>query len=235
MSAVTGVTIKTNENSQSRSKPTQRLFVFIRSTFHSWSRQTGGTSKKRFQAVIRAFPIDETCRFKVGFASTIPQNSDLSIVSSYRIASVRPSSGVFSCPHDSRVKQKRAYCAAIARPRLCTVGLRRPWHADCLMSGSHRAARHGTQIKGGGPLVNQRIGEKAMKITTDRSTLASFKHQRGCQRNRSACRGASSTSAHADRRSPKRFPCSGMERVRAAVAQIDVGFLEMLDEEESHE
>ncbi|WP_321790468.1 hypothetical protein [Burkholderia pyrrocinia] len=103
------------------------------------------------------------------------------------------------------------------------------------MSGSHRAARHGTRITGGGTLVNQRVGEKAMKITTDRSTLASFKHQRGCRRNRSACRGASSTSAHANRRLPKRCPCSGMERVRAAVEQIDAGFLEMLDDGESHE
>ncbi|KVF53785.1 hypothetical protein K6Y76_07045 [Burkholderia cenocepacia] len=85
------------------------------------------------------------------------------------------------------------------------------------------------------PLVNQRVGEKAMKITTDRSTLASFKHQRGCQRNRSACRGASSTSVHADRRPPKRYPCSGMERVRDAVEYIDVWFLEMLDEGESDE
>ncbi|NTZ06029.1 hypothetical protein FCJ60_09735 [Burkholderia metallica] len=85
------------------------------------------------------------------------------------------------------------------------------------------------------PLVNQRVGEKAMKITTERSMLASFKHQRGCQRNRSACRGASSTSAQADRRLPKRCPCSGMERARDAVAQIDGWFLEMLDDEESHE
>ncbi|ELW9450452.1 hypothetical protein KDW19_10000 [Burkholderia cenocepacia] len=85
------------------------------------------------------------------------------------------------------------------------------------------------------PFVNQRAREKAMKITTDRSTLASFKHQRGCQRNRSACRGASSTSVEADRRLPKRYPCGGMERVRDAVEQIDVWFLEMLDEEESHE
>ncbi|WP_230684430.1 hypothetical protein [Burkholderia cepacia] len=74
-----------------------------------------------------------------------------------------------------------------------------------------------------------------MKITSDRSTLASFKHQRGSQRNRSACRGASSTSVHANHRLPKRCPCSGMERVRAAVAQIDVWFDEMYDEGESHE
>ncbi|WP_244130199.1 hypothetical protein [Burkholderia sp. BCC0044] len=74
-----------------------------------------------------------------------------------------------------------------------------------------------------------------MKITTDRSALASFKYQRGCRRNRSACRGASSTSAHADRRLPKRYPCSGMERVRDAVEQIDVWFPEMLDEGESHD
>ncbi|WP_244136062.1 MULTISPECIES: hypothetical protein [unclassified Burkholderia] len=74
-----------------------------------------------------------------------------------------------------------------------------------------------------------------MKITTDRSTLASFKHQRGCQRNRSACRGASSTSAQADRRLPTRYPCSGMARVRDAVEPIDVWFLQMLDEGESHE
>ncbi|MCA7949951.1 hypothetical protein LGM43_06680 [Burkholderia seminalis] len=71
-----------------------------------------------------------------------------------------------------------------------------------------------------------------MKITTDRSALAPFKHQRGCQRNRSACRGASSTSEQADRRLPKRHPCSGMERVRDAVGQIDLWFLEMLDEGE---
>ncbi|QVN22850.1 hypothetical protein [Burkholderia pyrrocinia] len=45
----------------------------------------------------------------------------------------------------------------------------------------------------------------------------------------------SSTSAQANRRLPKRCPCSGMERVRAAVEQIDVEFLEMLDEGESHE
>ncbi|MET1535780.1 hypothetical protein [Burkholderia sola] len=74
-----------------------------------------------------------------------------------------------------------------------------------------------------------------MKITTDRSTLASFKHHRGCRRNRSACRGTSSTSADADRRQPKRYPCCGMERVRDAVEQIDVWFLEMLDEKESLE
>lgn len=91
------------------------------------------------------------------------------------------------------------------------------------------------KITNGGLLVNQRIGEKAMKITTDRSTLASFKHQRGCHRNRSACRGASSTSAEADRCLPKRYPCGGMERVRDAVEQIDVWFLEMLDEGESDE
>ncbi|WP_307873420.1 hypothetical protein [Burkholderia sp. Se-20378] len=91
------------------------------------------------------------------------------------------------------------------------------------------------KITNGGLLVNQRIGEKSMKITTDRSARASFKHQRGSQRNRSACRGASSTSAHANRRLPKRYPCSGMERVRAAVEQIDVWFLEMTDEGESHE
>ncbi|WP_235215053.1 MULTISPECIES: hypothetical protein [Burkholderia] len=74
-----------------------------------------------------------------------------------------------------------------------------------------------------------------MKITSDRSTLASFKQQRGCQRNRSACRGASSTSAHANRRLPKRCPCSGMERVRAAVEQIDAGLPALNDEGESHE
>ncbi|WP_254609711.1 hypothetical protein [Burkholderia lata] len=91
------------------------------------------------------------------------------------------------------------------------------------------------KITDGGLLANQRIGEKAMKITTDRSTRASFKHQRGSQRNRSACRGASSTSAHANRRLPKRYPCNGMERVRTAVEQIDVWFLELLDEGESHE
>ncbi|WP_244115175.1 hypothetical protein [Burkholderia contaminans] len=91
------------------------------------------------------------------------------------------------------------------------------------------------KITNGGLLVNPRIGEKAMKITTDRSTCASFKHQRGSQRNRSACRGASSTSAHASRRLPKRYPCSGMERVRTAVEQIDVWFLDLLDEEENHE
>nr|WP_241025413.1 hypothetical protein [Burkholderia sp. Ac-20384] len=91
------------------------------------------------------------------------------------------------------------------------------------------------KITNGGLLVNQRIGEKAMKITTDRSTRASFKHQRGSQRNRSACRGASSTSARANRRLPKRYPCSGMERVRAAVELIDVWFPELNDEGESHE
>ncbi|WP_244115422.1 MULTISPECIES: hypothetical protein [Burkholderia cepacia complex] len=91
------------------------------------------------------------------------------------------------------------------------------------------------KITNGGLLVHQRIGEKAMKITTDRSTCASFKLQRGSQRNRSACRGASSTSAHANRRLPKRYPCGGMERVRTAVEQIDVWFLELLDEGESHE
>ncbi|MCA7993572.1 hypothetical protein LGM63_23260 [Burkholderia cepacia] len=91
------------------------------------------------------------------------------------------------------------------------------------------------KITNGGLLVNQRIGEKAMKITTDRSTLASFKLQRGSQRNRSACRGASSTSVHANRRLPKRHPCSGMERVRAAVELIDVLFPELNDEGESHE
>ncbi|WP_254603686.1 hypothetical protein [Burkholderia lata] len=74
-----------------------------------------------------------------------------------------------------------------------------------------------------------------MKITTDRSTLASFKLQRGSQRNRSAWRGASSTSAHASQRLPKRDPCSGMERVRATVEQIDMWFLELIDEGESHE
>ncbi|HGL6719791.1 hypothetical protein NTJ56_24245 [Burkholderia contaminans] len=91
------------------------------------------------------------------------------------------------------------------------------------------------KTRDGGLLVYQRIGEKAMKITTERSTCASFKHQRGSQRNRSACRDASSTSAHASRRLPKRYPCSGMERVRSAVEQIDVGFLDLLDEEEGHE
>ncbi|MCA8002026.1 hypothetical protein [Burkholderia metallica] len=74
-----------------------------------------------------------------------------------------------------------------------------------------------------------------MKITTDRSTLASFKHQRGSQRNRSACRGASSTTAHVDRRSPKRCPCSGMGHVRAAVELIDEWFLELIDDGERHE
>ncbi|VWC99984.1 hypothetical protein BLA18109_04503 [Burkholderia lata] len=91
------------------------------------------------------------------------------------------------------------------------------------------------KITNGGRLVNQRIGETAMKITTDRATLASFKYQRGSQRNRSACRGASSTSAHANRRLPKRYPCSGMERVRAAVELIDVWFPELNDDGESHE
>ncbi|MBN3837265.1 hypothetical protein G3N64_36585 [Burkholderia sp. Ac-20344] len=91
------------------------------------------------------------------------------------------------------------------------------------------------KITHGGLLVYQRIGEKAMKITTDRSTLASFKLQRGSQRNRSACRSASSTSTHANRRVRKRFPCSGMERVRAAVEQIDVCFPELIDEGENHE
>ncbi|BAX61272.1 hypothetical protein [Burkholderia stabilis] len=211
------------------------FFSFIRSAFHPYIRHTGGTLKKHFQEFIHAFLIDEACRFKVYFALTIPQNPDLSSVSSYRIASIRPSSGLFSCPHDSRVKQKRAYCAAIARPCPRTAGLRRPWHADCLISDSYRAARQGTWSKVGAPLVNQRVGEKAMKITTDRSTLASIKHQRGCRRNRSACRGASSTSPRANRRLPKRFPCSGMERVRDAVGQIDTWLVEMLDEGENQE
>ncbi|MCA8048194.1 hypothetical protein [Burkholderia arboris] len=74
-----------------------------------------------------------------------------------------------------------------------------------------------------------------MKITSDRSALASFKHQRGSQRNRSASRGASSTSAHADRHVPKPCLFDAMERVRDAVEQIDVGFLDALDEGDSHE
>ncbi|WP_419689032.1 hypothetical protein ACN22W_19380 [Burkholderia theae] len=133
------------------------------------------------------------------------------------------------------MKHKFACRTAIARPHVRTPGLRCPWHADCLISGAHREACHGTKYTDGGPLVNQLVGETAMKITSDRSTLASFKHQRGSQRNRSACRGASSTSVHANRRLPKRCPCSGMERVRAAVEQIDMWFDELYDEGESHE
>ncbi|AOJ29088.1 hypothetical protein WJ12_30245 [Burkholderia seminalis] len=97
-------------------------------------------------------------------------------------------------------------------------------------SGTPRHTEHRRR-----PARNLRVGETAMKITTDRSALAPFKHQRGCQRNRSACRGASSTSEQADRRLPKRHPCSGMERVRDAVGQIDLWFLEMLDEGDGDE
>ncbi|HDR9483622.1 TPA: hypothetical protein QDC20_003798 [Burkholderia aenigmatica] len=133
------------------------------------------------------------------------------------------------------MKQKRAYRAAITPPRLpriATASFMACRLPDLRLSPS---GTPGHKITGGGLLANQRIGEKAMKITTDRATLASFKHQRGSQRNRSACRGASSTSAHANRRLPTRYPCSGMERARAAVEQIDVGFPELNDEGESHE
>jgi hypothetical protein len=74
-----------------------------------------------------------------------------------------------------------------------------------------------------------------MKITCDRSTLASFKRQRGSVRNRSTCRGASSTSAHADRHLPKRCAYGGMERVRTAVEQIDAWRLERVDDGDSDE
>lgn len=85
------------------------------------------------------------------------------------------------------------------------------------------------------PFVHKPVGEAAMKAISDRATFASFKHQRGSQRNRSACRGASSTSAQVDRRVPKRCPCSGMAVVRALVEQLDIGFLTMCDEGEDHE
>lgn len=193
ISTVIAAITKTNENVQSRPKHVHQFVIFSRFSFLTSSRPTVDTLEKRFQAITRLIPIIETCRFNTDSSVTIPKNPDLSRFSSYRIASTQPSSGVFSCPHDSRMKHQRAYRAAIARPHSRTAGLRRPWHVDCLMSGSHRTARHGTRITGGGPLANQRVGEKAMKISTDRSTLASFKHQRGCQRNRSACRGVSST------------------------------------------
>ncbi|MCA8293526.1 hypothetical protein LGN19_06950 [Burkholderia sp. AU30198] len=137
--------------------------------------------------------------------------------------------------HETKARLSCGNCAAITAPRVpriataSSMACRLP---DLRLSPS---GTPGHKITGGGLLANQRIGEKAMKITTDRATLASFKHQRGSQRNRSACRGASSTSAHANRRSPTRYPCSGMERVRAAVEQIDVGFPELNDEGESHE
>ncbi|WP_236655050.1 hypothetical protein [Burkholderia pyrrocinia] len=99
--------------------------------------------------------IVETCQPNTFLTPPIPQKPDLSCIYSYRIASTRPSSGTLSCPHDSRVKQKFAGRAAIARAHLHTPGLRRPWHVDCLISGSNRAARHGTTITDGGPLFNQ--------------------------------------------------------------------------------
>ncbi|WP_235986487.1 hypothetical protein [Burkholderia contaminans] len=133
--------------------------------------------------------------------------------------------------HETEVRISRANRAAVpARIATASFMACRLPHLRLSPSGT---PRH--KITNGGLLVNQRIGEKAMKITTDRSTCASFKHQRGSQRNRSACRGASSTSVHANRRLPKRYPCGGMERVRTAVEPIDVWFLELLDEGESHE
>ncbi|WP_242449076.1 hypothetical protein [Burkholderia metallica] len=133
--------------------------------------------------------------------------------------------------YETEARTTRGNCAAAAA-RIAAASLMACRLPDVRLSPSG-TPRH--KITNGGRLVNQRFGEQAMKITTGQSTLASFKHQRGSQRNRSACRGASSTSAHANRRLPKRCPCSGMERVRAAVELIDVGFLELIDDGEHHE
>ncbi|MCI3970145.1 MULTISPECIES: hypothetical protein [Burkholderia] len=133
--------------------------------------------------------------------------------------------------HETEARISRGNCAA-APVRIAAASFM-ACRLPCFRLSPSGTSKH--KITDGGRLVNQRIGEKAMKITTGRSTCASFRHQRGSQRNRSACRGASSTSAHASRRLPKRYPCGGMERVRTAVEQIDVWFLDLLDEGESHE
>jgi hypothetical protein len=133
--------------------------------------------------------------------------------------------------HETEAHMSRGNRAA-APARIATASSMACRLPDVRLSASSTPGHKNT---GGGLLVNQHVGEQAMKITTDRSTRVSFKHQRGSQRNRSACRGASSTSARANRRLPKRYPCSGMDRVRAAVEQIDVWFLELTDEGDGHE
>ncbi|WP_081060177.1 hypothetical protein [Burkholderia territorii] len=69
-----------------------------------------------------------------------------------------------------------------------------------------------------------------MKPTHDRLTLASFRHPRSSQRNRSACLGTSSASVHANVRSPKRCRYSGMEQVRVVFAHLACTIQMMLDD-----
>ncbi|MDR0246401.1 MAG: hypothetical protein LBJ65_32810 [Burkholderia sp.] len=69
---VTGVIIKANGNTQSRSKQAQRLFIFIRFSFHTRNRPASDTFKRYFQAIFPAILIDETSRFNIAFTLKIP-------------------------------------------------------------------------------------------------------------------------------------------------------------------
>lgn len=124
-----------------------KIFYFHSFTFHLPNLSIGHTLEKRFQSFIRSFLIDETFPINIRLTKRIRQKPDLSRVSSYRIASIRQSACGLFWPHDSRLKQKRAYHAAISPPRPCASCRHRSWHADCLISDSHRAARRGTRSR----------------------------------------------------------------------------------------
>ncbi|AXK63054.1 hypothetical protein CN645_31390 [Burkholderia sp. IDO3] len=74
-----------------------------------------------------------------------------------------------------------------------------------------------------------------MKLTSDRAAFASFRHQRGNPRNRSAGHGTSSNSAYTDRRTPAQCPHNAMAPVRALFAHLDLALPTMLDDGEDHE
>ncbi|WP_175953322.1 hypothetical protein [Burkholderia sp. BCC0405] len=99
--------------------PADPFFTFTLPAFHAPNRPISSTFRKRFQTFIDAFLIDETFPPDTVLMKPLPQKPDLSRVSSYRIAPVRQLARALSCPHDTHMKQKRAYRAAIAPSRPC--------------------------------------------------------------------------------------------------------------------